>query len=442
MQQLSGTIDDLRERIARREVSATALCEGVLARIERDDSQVGAMSDVVAPSALKEAGEADRAASASRGGRRLDGVPFAIKSNIDTMPAVCDSGLPHLRGHKAAADADVVARLRAAGAVIVGTAATDCGGFGVTTPEVLNPLFPQKIAGGSSGGSAAAVAAGFCKAAIGTDTGGSVRIPAACCGIVGFKPTFGRVSVRGVRPLAPSADHVGVLATSAADVSAVLDVIDPNAANLGASSELGRPVIGIATAYVDDATPEVADAFSEWMVRCVDLGCTVREVQLPDPEETLASHLVLSLTEAALCYIEHDEGMLARLPAAARESIELGMAYGGHQYLRALRQKAAFVESMGRVFAQVDLLALPTLPIATPERAKANGERMLKTLIRFTSPFNQSGHPALAMPWVRSRGGDVSSIQLVGCANHDRQLLEFAMFLEARLGGFGNVKLD
>jgi aspartyl-tRNA(Asn)/glutamyl-tRNA(Gln) amidotransferase subunit A len=436
---LSATIAVLRKRIALRELSATALCEEVLATIERDDPRIRAMSDVIASSALKEAGDADRAAPASPGAPRLDGVPIVVKSNIDVTPAVCDAGLPHIRGHRPIADAEVVVRLRAAGAVIVGTAETDSGGFGVTTPRVTNPSSPRSIAGGSSGGAAAAVAARFCKAAIGTDTGGSVRIPAACCGIVGFKPTFARVSTRGVRPLVPSADHVGVLAATVEDVRSVMDVIDPGFPELPPWSLSGLPVIGIATSYLTRCSPEVADAFSEWMMRCVEIGCAVREVELPDPDETLASHLVLSLSEAALAYAD-DPATVARLPEAARESIQLGLAYGHAEHLAARHQLAEFSRILHAALERVDVLALPTLPIPVPDRASAAGDHMLKALIRFTSPFNQSGHPALAMPWVQSPGGDTASIQLVGRSHQDRQLLEMAMALEQRLEGFGKKR--
>lgn len=443
----SLSISALHREIAAGRLSAAGVCADTLALIAEKDPALRAMSDVVAHSALREAQAADLAVARGAPPGPLAGIPVAVKSNIDTVPAVCGAGLPHLSLYRPAVDAPVVARLRAAGAVIVGTTVTDSGGFGVTSPGVCNPRWPGRIAGGSSGGSAAAVAAGFCKAAIGTDTGGSVRIPAACCGIVGFKPTYGRVSTAGVRPLASSLDHVGVLALSVADAQAVCEVIDPGFAALPGARDDRWPVIGIARSYRADASAPVAAAFDDWVARCLALGVEVREVDLPLPEEILGSHLVLSLTEAALHHLDRDGEPIDVLPPAARESIELGLAYTGWEHLRALRQRRDFLKCLQHAFTQVDLLALPTLPVPVPLRGPAGGREgdaeaaLLRDLIRYTAPFDQSGHPALAMPWQPSACAEAASIQLVGPHDADRRLLAWAESLAQRLEGFGQARV-
>lgn len=439
------SIEALHREIAAGRLSAAAACADLLALIAEQDRAVHAMSDVVAASALCEAQAVDLAVSRGNAVGPLAGIPVAVKSNIDTVPAACSAGLPHLGAYRPDADAPVVARLRAAGAVIVGTTVTDSGGFGVISPEVANPRWPARIAGGSSGGSAAAVAAGFCKAAIGTDTGGSVRIPAACCGVVGFKPTYGRVSTAGVRPLARSVDHVGVLARSVADARAVAQVMDPGFDALPGAPADG-PVIGVSPSYLADADAAVVQRFDAWVERCAALGFVVREVELPPPEQSLDSHLVLSLTEAALHQLDHAAEPIDVLPATARDSLALGMAYTSTEHLRALQRRRVFLDGMRQAFGRVDVVALPTLAVPVPQRSAATvtlgGAEvgLLSALIRYTAPFDQSGHPALAVPWQPVGEADAGSIQLVAPHDADRRLLAFAESLEARMEGFGGAR--
>jgi aspartyl-tRNA(Asn)/glutamyl-tRNA(Gln) amidotransferase subunit A len=445
---LSLSISALHQKIVAGEISATSLCEAVLTRIEQREPNLGAMSDVIAESALKEANIVDRALSKNEAAGALAGIPIAVKNNINTVPAICSAGLPHLSEYRPTVDADVVTRLRRAGAVIVGSTATDSGGFGVTSPSVLNPNFPDRVAGGSSGGSAAAVAAGLCKAAIGTDTGGSIRIPAACCGIVGFKPTYGRVSTAGVRPLASSVDHVGVLASSVSDIRSVAAVIDPDFTSLpNGDPARAAPVIGIAKAYVEDASGSVACGFGELVKQCENLGYVVREVELPAPQEILDSHLVLSLTEAALLYLDSSAELVDSLPAAAKDGILAGLAFKGYEHIRALRKKHDFLRLMQEVFSKVDYMILPTMPVFAPVRggsiARIGGVdiNLLNAMIRYTAPFDQSGHPALALPWRSPKQEDVGSVQLIGPLNSDRDLLRFAELLESQIEGLGNATI-
>ena len=194
-----------------------------VAAIDRANPTLHAFTDVLSAQALAEAEAADANPASP-----LHGVNIAVKDNIDTAGALCSAGLPFLAERRATKDAVVVAALRAAGAVILGMTATDSGAFGVVTPAVTNPNHPSLIAGGSSGGSAAAVAAGLCDAALGTDTGGSVRIPAACCGVYGFKPTYGVISVAGIRPLTERFDHVGILARTIAEIHKITTALVPH----------------------------------------------------------------------------------------------------------------------------------------------------------------------------------------------------------------------
>jgi Asp-tRNA(Asn)/Glu-tRNA(Gln) amidotransferase A subunit family amidase len=438
--ELSHSIRTLREMIARGEISAVSVCEAVRRQIDEKNPVIHALTHVLASSASDEAVATHNKRRAGTPLGKLAGIPVAIKDNIDTVPAVCAAGLDFLSAYRPELDAEVVQRLRGEDAVIVGVAATDSGAFGVVTPAVVNPAYPEKIAGGSSGGPAAAVAAGFCKAAIGTDTGGSIRIPAACCGIVGLKPTRGRVSARGVRPLAASVDHVGPLARSVDDIRAVMEVIDPGLNELPSESRKHSPIIGVPWSYFADAAPQVMNAIREAIIRCKELGCGVRDVEIPTPDEIIPSHLVLSLSEAALFHTDTSSEELDAHPQAARDGILLGRSYSSSQYLRARQQQQGFVERINGVLGRVDFLMVPTLPIEVPDRGVSTvmidgiETGILQALIRYTAAFDQTGHPALSLPWHSSKLKMPGSLQFVGSSNSDNRLLDFVERFEQMAG--------
>ena len=191
--------------------SMLSRCREFYERIHRQDPGLHAYSELLESSALASAGLKDRQVLNGADAGPLFGLAAAIKDNIDTVPAAARAGLSFLAQSRPSADSTVVELLRQSGAVILGVTETDAGAFGVTTPKVTNPKYPDRFAGGSSGGSAAAVAASLCDFAIGTDTGGSVRLPAACCGIYGFKPTADTVSLKGVRRLTNYYDHIDII---------------------------------------------------------------------------------------------------------------------------------------------------------------------------------------------------------------------------------------
>ena len=222
------TLSSISAKLGTGEIDSLGLTKSVLVDIDALNPRIGCYTDLLHDSAMKEAAASDERRSNGQVKGPLDGVPIAIKDLIDTTPARCSAGLEHLKNYRPATDATVVRRLREAGAVILGVTASDPGAFSTATPQVINPLAPERTAGGSSGGSGAAVASSLAFGAIGTDTGGSVRIPAACCSICGFKPTWGRVDATGVRPLAPSLDHIGTLARSVTDLQILQSIIDPS----------------------------------------------------------------------------------------------------------------------------------------------------------------------------------------------------------------------
>lgn len=422
--------------------SAVATCNAVFTRIAQVNDQLGALTDVLQETAAEEARNVDRKVAQGFSGGRLGGWPIVIKDNIDTVPARCSAGLPFLHDRRPDTDSEVVARLRNEGAVIVGVAYTDSGGFGVTSPAVVNPNYPDRIAGGSSGGSAAAVAAGMCVAALGTDTGGSIRIPAACCGIVGFKPTKGRAPTTGVRPLVPSLDHVGVLSTSVARIRQVWEVLDSHFNDSPAEFDgpLAGTVVGVPASFFADADHEVLEAMARTVEELSHMGLAIKVVELGSPEDIVQAHMTLALTEAALAY-EDDDGRVSLnlYPEVAEQGILLGQSYLATEYLRAERRRDAFTSRVEQALAAVDFLMLPTLPVSPPRQSaitatlKGRELNLLQALIRYTAAFNQTGHPVVALPSFGGRSPLPGSVQVVGRIGSDRRLLSFASTVEARL---------
>jgi len=422
--------------------SAVTLCHIMLSRIADVNEHLGALTEVLYASAVEEASVVDAKAAQGLSAGHLAGWPIAVKDNIDTVPARCSAGLSFFKDRRPKTDAEVVTRLRQAGATIVGVAYTDNGAFGVTSPGVVNPNYPDRIAGGSSGGSAAAVAAGLCFAALGTDTGGSIRIPAACCGIFGFKPTKNRVSTVGVRPLATSFDHVGVLSDSVARIREVCAVIDPRF-NDSPNSSAKFPatlVVGIPSNFYADAHEEVLQHMSRTVSLLKDMGVTVKEVSVEPPDGVVQSHLVLSLTEAALEHVDfYGDAALDSYPDIAKQGILLGQSYSAAEHLVAIRHSSAFISQIDEVLNTVDFLMLPTLPVSPPKRdstsvtLQGRALSVLNALIRYTAIFDQSGHPVIALPLFDDTGSVPGSIQLVGKMHGDQQLLIFAEKFTASL---------
>lgn len=431
-------LTDLHAKLDAGAISASELTQHMLARIEALNPNINALSDVIAERALADAAHVDTERRRGTEMGPLAGVPVVTKDNMDTVPAACPAGLPFRRTYHPQADAVAVARLRAAGAIVLGVSHSDPGTFGVRTDAVTHPKAPELTVGGSSGGSAAALAAHMAFAALGSDTGGSIRIPSACCLTAGLKPTYGRISKEGVLPLAPSLDHVGPMARTVRDLAIVAAALDDApAGDLPDTRE--TPVIGTDATYYADADESVKQAVEVAIAACRDLGWSVCEVALPRPGDVLGAHMLLLGRESAAFYEQagytdhHDLPLLAReLFAAVREHGEAG-------YTDALRRRGEFRATVDRTFDEVDYLLLPTLAVPTPRRTDRTiviaGEthEFTAALVRYTCLFDHTGHPALALPATKDAPGRGRGIQLVGRYNSDAALIAAAVRLEAQL---------
>lgn len=385
----------------------------------------------------------------------LDGVPVAIKDELDLVPYPTAAGTTFLGREPVRRDATAVARLRAAGALLVGKTAMHEAGMGVTgvnphhgTPR--NPHDPSRITGGSSSGSAAAVGAGLCAAALSADAGGSIRIPAALCGLVGIKPTFGRVSEHGAVPLCWSAAHIGPIGATARDVGLTYlaiagpDPLDPNSlrqprpAAPAAQDDLRGLRVGVYRAWFEDADEAVASVCRGALDLLRDAGADVREIEIPDLHLVRPVHLVTVALEWATAFARHathrrDMGYDVRLVKALADGLR------GTDYVHAQRLRRKICANFAAALEEVDVIATPAAGMTAPPvpaDALATGLSdfsLLDRLTRFATAANLTGQPAISIPAGYDPGGLPVGMQLIGGPWREDVLLRAAMVMERRV---------
>jgi aspartyl-tRNA(Asn)/glutamyl-tRNA(Gln) amidotransferase subunit A len=429
----SLSISDLAPRLQRKEISPVEITQECLRRIERLNPALNAFITVMAESALAGARAAESAIARGEWRGPLHGIPIALKDLIDTAGVRTTSASALHENRIPSEDAEVVRRSRQAGAVIIGKNNLHEFAYGSSSMvshfgEVHNPWDVGRIAGGSSGGSAAAVTVGTVCAAIGTDTAGSIREPAALCGCVGLKPTYGRVSSRGVIPLSASLDHVGPLATSVADAAIVLQAIagydsaDVTSVNVPVVDYVGSLQqgakslrVGVPRSYFfDDLDDEVGKATEHALDGIRTLVSSVKEVQIDVPTDRTL--------QAAESYAYHSENV-AKSPnlyqAQTVRRIRNGEKVTATEYIRARRELEEARRNISRVFADIDVLVTPTMPMPAPSIAalKDNPEELRPAelkLLRNTRPFNVWGLPAISVPCGFTQGGLPIGLQIAG----------------------------
>jgi aspartyl-tRNA(Asn)/glutamyl-tRNA(Gln) amidotransferase subunit A len=430
---LPASISELAPRLQRREISPVEILQLCLERIERLNPALGAFITVLGESARAEAGRAEGELLRGEWRGPLHGVPIALKDLIDTAGVRTTAASALYKDRIPDQDAEVVRRLLEAGAVILGKNNLHEFAYGGSSlvshfGDVHNPWDVGRIAGGSSGGSAAAVVAGLAYAAIGTDTAGSIREPAALCGCVGLKPTYGRVSSRGVIPLSSSLDHVGPLAATVADAAIVLQAIagyDPAditsaevtvADYASALCEDRKSVrVGVLREYFfDDLDPEVASAMEQALREIETLVGEVKEVRLEVPADRTL--------QAAESYAYHAENV-GRSPELYKPEtvrrIRSGEKVTAVEYIERRRELSAARRSVRAIFSDVDVLVTPTIPMPAPTIAalKADPDALRPAelrLLRNTRPFNVWGLPAISVPCGFTQSGLPIGLQIAG----------------------------
>ena len=423
------TIAEAQRLVRRRDLSPLELVEAYLARIRRLDDRLNAFVTVTEERAVERARALEAELAAGRWRGPLHGIPIALKDNIDTAGVLTTAASAVFADRVPDEDAEVVTRLEAAGAIVLGKLNMHEFAYGGTsafthTGPVRNPWDTDRIPGGSSGGSGAAVAARLCAGALGTDTGGSVRIPAAHCGIAGLKPTYGLASIRGIVPLSVSLDHVGPMCRSVADAALMLQPMagyDPRGiASIEAeipdyAGALRRRTsamrLGVPRAFYEDVDPQVLAAVERALGILGDLTAGTRDVELPPLPEARTVGVEAYAYHAGL--LEERRGLYAESTLAR---IEGGAEMSAADYAEARYQLALVRKAVAAVFDDVDVLVTPTLielPVSI-EAAMASPLEATATLIRNTAPFNGYGTPAITVPCGFSREGLPIGLQLCG----------------------------
>jgi aspartyl-tRNA(Asn)/glutamyl-tRNA(Gln) amidotransferase subunit A len=449
------SISEAAEELKSGLITPTELLLETLERIEQQDGAIHAYVTVMRDQALKDAERAEQEMRTGLYRGPLHGIPIAIKDLIAVKGVRLTASSDVLADYVAGEDAAVIDLLRKHGAVIIGKTATFEFAYGPYCPATSNPWNLTRTTGGSSGGSAAAVAANLCLGALGTDTGGSIRIPSACCGITGLKPTYGAVSCFGVIPLSWSLDHVGPLGRSAEDCALLFDAItgydprDPNSVSRpparthetltreerqGALSLQGIKLGVPQDAFVDPLDPEVRLAWRGTIMVLKEAGAQVIPLEIPGT--TFATYRGIQMPEASLAHLE--KGWLtektALYGASTRARLLEGREVKAVDYLSALHQRRQFASALRAAMQPVDALILPTQPMPAIPRAQMGEEieiagakeNATTAMLRLTMPFNLAGLPAVSFPCGFASSGLPMGVQAVGKPFEETMVLRIA----------------
>jgi aspartyl-tRNA(Asn)/glutamyl-tRNA(Gln) amidotransferase subunit A len=444
--------------LKRREISPVELTRVSLNRIERLNPRLNAFITVVADRALREARKAERDILRKRPVGLLHGIPISLKDNFWTRGIRTTAGSKILGNFVPRHDSDVAATLARADAILLGKTNMHEFAYGITSENphfgsVHNPWAQDRISGGSSGGSAAAIAAGMCFASVGTDTGGSIRVPSALCGIVGLKPTFGLVSVAGVVPLAESFDHAGPLARNVTDTCILLQAIAgkfPKHATVSDHRKLGknphrRLRIGWPKHYfLDSIDPDVRKAVEAARKVFEALGARIEDVSFPRLSDSIEAGTAAVLAEATLFH--ESQGYY---PARAdeygedvRQRLQQGHEVRAVEYLRAVATRSIVNTEFEAAFERVDAILAPASPIPAPRlgqnevKIAGRTETVRSALVRLNRPANFTGHPAISVPCGFTRERLPIGLQLIGPRWSEAKLLAMAFAYEQAAGWY------
>lgn len=432
------TITEASEVVRHRKVSPVDLVRECLEAIGRLNPSLNAFITVMSESALAQANQAEAQIHAGDWRGPLHGIPIGLKDLIDTAGVRTTAASAVFRDRVPGEDAEVVQQLKVAGAIIIGKQNLHEFAYGGSSlishfGPVRNPVNPEFIAGGSSGGSAAAVASGMCYAAIGTDTAGSIREPAALCGVVGLKPSYDQVSANGVIPLSKSLDHVGPITRTVEDAAIVLDVLTGASDKYRGSLREQRRnlVIGVPRAYFfDDLDTEIADRVEVALDFLASSGFVVTDVEVRvDNDRTLQKAEAFEFHRQMMA--EHGD----LYDPETRRRILSGKDVTPEQREAALRELAHERENIATLFHGIDVLITPTTPIPAPRVSEllANPKALRPAeliLLRNTRPVNVWGLPAISIPCGSTSGGLPIGLQIIGPPRGEMKVLQVARAYE------------
>jgi aspartyl-tRNA(Asn)/glutamyl-tRNA(Gln) amidotransferase subunit A len=440
------TIAEAAQLIRRKTVSPVELVKAVLDRIEEVDGRVKSYVTLLANEALTAARRAEKDIRQGNHVGPLHGIPMAIKDLYETAGVTTASGSKIRSNYVPKSDATVVRKLREAGAIVLGKVTTHEFAFGFDAPPTRNPWNLSCTPSGSSGGSAAALAAGLCFGATGSDTGGSIRAPGAVNGIAGIKPTYGRVSKHGVAVLSWSLDHAGPMARTTEDVALMLramagyDPSDPTTRDIkvpnyaaALTRDLKGLKIGVPQNYFfDDVQPAVSGAVTAAIATLKKLGCKIVDVKLEHFDDVLPTFFSIVMPEAASYHLRSFRERGKEYGADVRELLETGQLCLATTYIAAQRNRSAIKAALAAAFDKIDVMVTPTLPVTAARvgqevyQWKDRQEPVFAACARFLCPFNLAGLPAASVPCGFSEDQMPIGLQIAGKPFDEATVLKVA----------------
>lgn len=449
-----STIWETAELLRRKQLSAVELAEAYLQRIDQYNPSLNAYLTITANRALRQARQADQ--EISRGGWRgyLHGIPVALKDLFDTAGVRTTCGAGFFADRIPSENAFVVQKLENAGAVLLGKLNMHEIALGVTNVNphygaCRNPWNTRLVTGGSSGGCGAALAAGLCLGSLGSDTGGSIRIPASLCGIVGFKPTRGRLSMRGVLPLSWNVDHAGPMARCVRDIALLMqatDDYDPQdayslphesedwLANLKADVRGWRVAVAEDDFYTSASHAEVMAGVNAAALVFEQLGAVVERVPFPGARQAAAANLLVVTSDAAAYHQERLQSSPEDFGEDVLRRLQSGAAYTSSEYARARHTQATLRRQFELFFETYDILLTPATPVTAPPIEGPDAVEQARLLTRFTAPFNLTGLPSLSLPCGFTASGLPLGLQITARPWADEKVLQAALAYEQSTG--------
>jgi aspartyl-tRNA(Asn)/glutamyl-tRNA(Gln) amidotransferase subunit A len=454
------SMTEVSEKIRTKEVSPVEVTQSALARLEDVEPTLTAFVTTTPELALEQAKIAEREIGDGTYRGPLHGVPLAVKDLYDTAGIRTTSSSAQRSDHVPAADSVAVAKLYEAGMVLIGKTHTHEFAYGATTPTTGNPWAPDRTPGGSSGGSGAAVASGVVHVALGSDTGGSIRIPAALCGTVGLKPTFGRASRVGVASLSWSLDHVGPLSRNVIDSALVMaamsgyDRRDPGTVDVpvpdmvtGIDAGVAGKKIGIPTNYyTEQLDPEAAQAARTAAATLEELGAELVEVKIPMAEHIISTEWAIMMPEATAYHMDCLRNSPEKFTDETRTLLETGAAVLATDYVNALRLRTLIQAAWRDMFSSIDVLLAPTLVAAATLRSDpfirwqdGTVEGATGAYVRLSAPANVTGLPSLSVPAAFTSDGLPLGVQIIGKPFAEPEILQFGYALEQNTDVVGKI---
>ena len=446
---LSKTIDEISRLIANKEVSPVEVTRACLEHITSIEPSINSFITLTGELALKQAHTAEQEILKNNLYKPLHGVPIAVKDLFETQGIRTTAGSFFLRNHLPAEDCTVVKKLRKSGAILLGKLNMHEWALGVTNENPFygnchNPWDTNRVTGGSSGGSAAALAAMMCYGALGSDTGGSIRIPSSLCGTVGLKPTFGRVSKQGVVPLSWNLDHVGPMGRSVKDLAILLNVIagydqqDPYSVDVPPDNFLNNIERGIkgwrvaipTNTYFQEADEEVLKAFKDAVHTFKDLGATIMETEIFQARQIGRANGLMTISDAAAYHRERMASHANWFGEDVLDRLQTGAATTSTDYILARQTQNSAKRWFHEFFSKHALLLTPTTPFTAAPIGSRNPAERAKQYTKFTGLFNLTGLPALSIPCGFSSEGLPIGLQIVSGQWQEAAVLRAAFAFE------------